>query len=172
MSTERSTSNILLPLRAVQILFAIILLGLTGYLANATNGSFRNFYYESPGQVSFNVFNSVWTILVGAALLVIPLKFAGSKANHHYGALALDALTMIFWFAGFIALAVWTNRTFNFGGFEVRGRVYNVAVAASVFAAFEWLLFVATTALSALHSNRARGSITKSNTAATPAANV
>jgi hypothetical protein len=31
MSTERSTSNILLPLRAVQILFAIILLGLTGY---------------------------------------------------------------------------------------------------------------------------------------------
>jgi hypothetical protein len=87
------------------------------------------------------VFNSVWTILVGAALLVIPLKFAGSKANHHYGALALDALTMIFWFAGFIALAVWTNRTFNGSGFRFRGREYNVAVAASVFAAFEWCVY-------------------------------
>jgi hypothetical protein len=88
--------------------------------------------------VSFNVFNSVWTILVATALLVIPMKFAGSKVNHHFGALALDALTMLFWFAGFIALAVWTNRTFNVDGFEFRGRVYNVAVAASVFAAFEW----------------------------------
>jgi hypothetical protein len=31
MSTERSTSNLLLPLRATQIVLAIIILGLTGY---------------------------------------------------------------------------------------------------------------------------------------------
>jgi hypothetical protein len=107
-------------------------------VANALTDSYAGIVFEAPGNVSFNVFNSVWTILVGAFLLIVPLRFAGSKVNHHFGALALDALTAIFWFAGFIALAVWTNRWHNAGGFIVTGRIYNCAAAASVFAAIEW----------------------------------
>jgi hypothetical protein len=156
-------------------------------VANALTDSYAGIVFEAPGNVSFNVFNSVWTILVGAFLLIVPLRFAGSKVNHHFGALALDALTAIFWFAGFIALAVWTNRWHNAGGFIVTGRIYNSArhyrtpsstaicinqQQVLILTSLCRLLFTATTVLSGLHSNRSRGSITKSNTAATPAATV
>lgn len=50
--------------------------------------------------------------------------------------LALDALTMLFWFAGFIALAVYHS---NLG--ECRGRVCDDLVAAIVFGAFNWYVF-------------------------------
>lgn len=49
-----------------------------------------------------------------------------------YAILAVDAVTMIFWFAGFIALAVFL------GDRVCYGNVCNCAKTAAVFAAFEW----------------------------------
>lgn len=48
--------------------------------------------------------------------------------------LGLEALTMLFWFAGFIALAVYISEDTFCGG----GRVCNTMKAAAAFGAFEW----------------------------------
>ena len=70
-------------------------------------------------------------MLVTIYLAVSPVYF--SRFTHKYAILALDAFTMILWFAGFIALAA-------FLGALTRciGRVCEAAQAATVFAAFSW----------------------------------
>jgi len=77
------------------------------------------------------IFTSVWTLLVLIYLILAPLRFA--HLAHKYGILAAEAVTMIFWFAGFIALAVLLTDI----GCR-RGNVCGAAIAGDVFAAFEW----------------------------------
>lgn len=143
---------ILLVLRALQFLFALIVLGLTGHLAN---------YDYSPSQVNFMVFNAVWTMLVLIYLAIIP-RFVQRFAHVHV-MLALDALTMLFWFAGFIALAVLYHDIVGVANFEyfagcgALGDYCGVTEAAVVFGALEWLLFLVTTVISAMDSFRSRG---------------
>lgn len=129
---------IVLGLRGVQVLFSIIVLGLTAYLVDA--------YLWTPASVSFMLFTSIWTLLAVAYLVLSPTRFP--KAAHKYAILGVEALTMLFWFAAFVAVAArwgdswWAGR---------RGTFYGSGVAAIVFSAFTWLTFVATTALAALH---------------------
>lgn len=54
------------------------------------------------------------------------------RLAHGFVLLAVDAITMIFWFAGFIALAVWISNHIAGGNSTIK--------AACVFAAFEWLV--------------------------------
>ncbi len=77
------------------------------------------------------VFVSVWTLLVLPYLALAPTMF--SRFANKYAILALDALTMLFWFASFIALAVYRDDWGN-----CRGRWCNTLTAAAVFGAFEW----------------------------------
>ena len=118
-----------LSLRAIQILFAIILLGLTAYLVNFFND--KTVQGDSPSRVNFMLFNSLWTILVASYLLFAPRL--SHPLNHKYAILGLDAVTCIFWFAGFIALAVLYHDLI----FCV-GHICSVMVASAVFGAFEW----------------------------------
>lgn len=91
-------------------------------------------YGDVPSELSFIVFVSVWTMVVTIYLLVAPLKFP--RLAPVIAVLALDALTMLFWFAAFIALAVWkSNLDFCFG------RICNTIIAGIVFGAFEWSVF-------------------------------
>lgn len=98
---------------------------------------FNQVYYylndvDVPSEVSFIVFVSVWTMVVSIYLLVAPLKFP--RLAPVIAVLALDALTMLFWFAAFIALAVWkSNLSVCFFG-----RICHTIVAGIVFGAFEW----------------------------------
>lgn len=62
---------------------------------------------------------------------------------------------MIFWFAGFIALAVLLG---NIGCGSHYGPC-RAAEAATVFGAFEWLLWLATTAMSALGLREREGAV-------------
>lgn len=78
------------------------------------------------------IFTSVWTLLVVAYLIVVPITFASTYANHKFAILGVEAVTMIFWFAGFIAWAAWLDDRY------ATGRVGGSAKAAAVFAAFEW----------------------------------
>lgn len=55
-----------------------------------------------------------------------------AAAAHKFGILAAEALTMLFWFAGFIAMAVWLTDRLCYGS------ICNAAKAATVFAAFTW----------------------------------
>jgi hypothetical protein len=77
----------------------------------------------------------VWTLLVLLYLILVPWRFSGLLERDKfagYSIVILEGLTMIFWFAGFIALAVWLGNRVCFG------RVCSAAKAATVFAAFEW----------------------------------
>ena len=59
---------------------------------------------DSPSEINFLIFVAVWTLLVLAFLLLAPKFFP--KAAHNLVILALEFITMLLWFAGFIALAV------------------------------------------------------------------
>ncbi|KAL8762343.1 MAG: hypothetical protein Q9184_001650 [Pyrenodesmia sp. 2 TL-2023] len=139
-----------LVLRALQLLFAIILLGMTGWLISTTADTYFGYNIGSPSELSFMLFTSIWTIFPALTYLVLAPRFLPLSGNNKIIQLAMDAITALFWFAGFIALAAWYNGSFNCGTF------CSVVVATCVFGAFEWLLFTATTVLSALDWNRTR----------------
>ena len=88
------------------------------------------------------IFTSVWTILVLIYLGLAPRFF--TRFAHVHAIAALDALTMLFWFAGFIALAVLYHDIVAVANFEyfsgcgVLGDYCSVSEAAVVFGALEW----------------------------------
>ena len=91
------------------------------------------------------VFTAVWTLLVLIYLALAPRFF--STVAHPIAMLGLDALTMLFWFAGFIALAVWHHRAEDvyvgdgyeyFQACSIVGGYCREIEAAVVFGAFEW----------------------------------
>ncbi|KAL1311154.1 hypothetical protein AAFC00_001356 [Neodothiora populina] len=149
--------NILLPIRIAQAVLAIIVLGLTAYVTNWWHGYWRSL---GPDEVNFLVFASVWTILALIYLVLAPMRF--QKFAHMFAILAVEAVTMIFWFAGFIALAVFLGDRICFG------HICGSAKAACVFAAFEWVLFAVTTTLSALDVFGARRNSGHSNKTSAP----
>ena len=55
------------------------------------------------------------------------------KLAHKFAILALDAVTMIFWFAGWVALAVFKNNLLL-----CYGSICHDLTASIVFGAFEW----------------------------------
>ena len=86
----------------------------------------------APASENFLLFCSVWTILALVYLVIAPLHFP--TAAHKFGILAAEFLTMLFWFAGFIAVAVLLT---DIGCSRYWG-VCRASEAATVFAAFEW----------------------------------
>ncbi|GAB7354403.1 hypothetical protein MBLNU459_g4898t1 [Dothideomycetes sp. NU459] len=139
-------TKLYIPLRVAQAIFTIIVLGLCGDVANWW-GSFWHAY--SPSEINFLLFTSVWTILALLYLILAPWLFP--QAAHKFGILAAEALTMLFWFAGFIALAAFLSVRACWGS------VCTAAKVATVFAAFQWLLFAISTLLATLHVLRTRG---------------
>jgi hypothetical protein len=143
--------NFTLPLRIAQGFLALLVLGLMSYVVSNWNGPYGSW---SPAEANFLLFVSVWSLLAVAYLIIAPARFP--TAAHKFGILAAEAITMIFWFAGFIAFAVlltdWGCR---------RGSPCRTSQAAVVFAAFEWLLFSATTIMASLHVWRTRDGTSK-----------
>jgi hypothetical protein len=84
----------------------------------------------SPVEFNFLIFSSVWTLLALTYLTVVSARFP--RLAHRFATLGADALTMTFWFGGFVALAVFLSSRVCFGN------VCNVAKAAVGFAALEW----------------------------------
>ncbi|KAF1990631.1 hypothetical protein K402DRAFT_324260 [Aulographum hederae CBS 113979] len=121
--------SFILPLRIAQTVFAIIVLGLTAYVANWWTGYWHD---SAPAEINFLLFASVWSLVALIYLVVAPLKFASHPMSHKFAILGAEAVSMLFWFGGFIALAVFLSNRVCFG------HVCNVAKAATVFAAFEW----------------------------------
>jgi hypothetical protein len=113
----------------VALVFTIIELGLDGYVVSVFH---NDFYYGSPSQANFILFNCIWTLLVLLYVGIAPLYF--TSIFHRLASLALEALTMLFWFAGAIALAVWVGGPVDCGGNHFCGAVE----AAVAFAFFIW----------------------------------
>lgn len=129
------------PLRLAQAILTIIILGIMAYVVNQFDGYW---WSSSPSQANFLLFCSIWTLLVVAYLVVAPLRFPA--ASHKFAILAVEFVTMIFWFAGFIAYAVFIT-----GCDRVGTSVCRASEAGVTFGAFEWVLFLVTTFMAALH---------------------
>ncbi|KAE8375892.1 membrane-associating domain-containing protein [Aspergillus bertholletiae] len=128
--------------RVVQVVFAIIILGLTAYIVSVYNND----------TVNFMLFNSIWTAFVATPYLALaPVHFP--QIAHRFVIPAVEAITMIFWFAGFIALGVLLPAPMF-----CHWSACNCAQAATVFGAFEWALFATTTVVAVLGALRTRSS--------------
>ncbi|KAH8778696.1 membrane-associating domain-containing protein [Diaporthe sp. PMI_573] len=128
---------LILALRAVQGVFAVVILGLTAYVANWYNVDTLT---SSPSQVNFLVFVSLFSLL-SVAYLEGVTKFK-PQFSHPWAVLALEVTNVLFYFAGFVALAVFLTHLLF-----CRGAVCGSARAATVFSSFNFLLWTATAAL-------------------------
>lgn len=122
-------ANVLIGIRAVQAIFALIVLGTAAYVAHWWYGAWHAY---SPPEYSFLIFTALWTLLVLVYLILVPLRFSNSVLHHKFVILALEGLTTLFWFASFIAAAVFLTGRVCWGG------ICSTAVASTVFAAFNW----------------------------------
>ena len=105
-------------------------------VANDYNGGYYARGNASPSQVNFMIFCAVWSILAVAFLILSPRYDTQARhIGHKFTVLAVDAVTAIFWFAGFIALAVLIGVP-NCGTDHVCGSLQ----ASVVFGAFLWLV--------------------------------
>ena len=91
----------------------------------------HSIWSASPSQINFLLFVALFTLLSLLYLALAP-RFA-PRASHPFAILALDAILWVFWFAGWVALAVFHNRL-NL----CWGNVCRVMVAAIVIGALEW----------------------------------
>jgi len=157
-----------IALRALQLIFAIIVIGTDGYAIHVFRGhtvyehfKFGNFYdyYGVPDAWGFLLFCAAWTFLGIIFLLITGISFA-DHALIGYIRVAVEAVAFLSWLAGFIAVAV------NIGSNACPADENHCGSlkAATVFGALEWLLFVITTILTIKlvfnSSRRARTSTT------------
>ncbi|KAK4935221.1 hypothetical protein LTR10_023683 [Elasticomyces elasticus] len=140
-----------IALRALQLIFAIIAMGTDGYAIHAYRGhtvyqhfEFGNFYeyYGVPNAWGFLMFCAAWTFLGVIFLVVAEISFANHKLIG-YIRVAVEVVALFSWLASFIAVAV--NIGSNVCPEEENG--CGSLMAATVFGALEWLLFVITTIL-------------------------
>jgi len=139
--------NFMLPLRGAQCVFTIVVLGLTAYVSNWWANYWRDM---SPTEINFLLFSSVFSLITTTYLSLAALNKLPAAASNRFILLGADATTMTFWFAGFIALAVFLSSRVCFGN------VCNVAKASVAFGAFNWLLFAISTGWAGVYTFRRR----------------
>lgn len=86
----------------------------------------------SPSQVNFLLFVSVWTLVLALPYLTFSYRYFPDAA-HKFGIFAAEFVTMVFWFGGFIALAVFTTEFLG-----CSAPVCGAGQAATTLAAIEW----------------------------------
>ncbi|KKK25756.1 hypothetical protein P175DRAFT_0479484 [Aspergillus ochraceoroseus IBT 24754] len=132
---------IMYPLRAVQAVFALIVLALTGHVINQARGG--------ADTINFMLFNGIWTLFIVVPYFIVAPMFLPVVA-HRYAVAAVDGVTMIFWFAGFIALATDLPAASTCGHYGLCQELQ----AAVAFGALDWALFVGTLVLSIMAALR------------------
>ncbi|KAE8153722.1 marvel domain-containing protein [Aspergillus avenaceus] len=143
---------IYLLVRGLQLLFAVIVMGLDGYAIHGYRGHAvdvndpvfdgdATLYAGVPAAWGFLMFCAVWTFPV-----VIFHFFESGLASRPllgYVGLLSEAVAVLSWFAGFIAVAVNVGTTNScMSGQNSCAEVK----AAAAFGAFAWLLFMVTAA--------------------------
>lgn len=116
--------------RVCQILFSLIALGLNASVIHWFNTHER--VGGPPGYLILLVFSSVFTILISAPYTTFAPKYFPAYINR-YASLAVELTTTVFWFAGFIAGAVWLGTIDICAGFICSNARAGVAFAAFMF---------------------------------------
>jgi hypothetical protein len=63
--------NIVLPLRAVQVVLSLVVIGLSAYVVSW----YRNIHTSSPAQINFLIFAALWSIFSVVYLEVVTKFF-------------------------------------------------------------------------------------------------
>lgn len=126
---------------------------------------FGNFYayYGVPNAWGFLLFCASWTVLIIIFHLIAETSFA-DRALIGYIRVAVEAVAVLSWLAGFIAVAVQIATDTCSTGKSSCG----LLKVATVFGAFEWLLFMITaaqTVILVLSSRKPRTSMTRPSAA-------
>ncbi|KAB5585979.1 membrane-associating domain-containing protein [Coniochaeta sp. 2T2.1] len=151
--------GLVLPLRIVQVVLSLVVLGLSGYVANWYNVDTLT---SSPTQINFLIFAGLWSI-VSVGYLELVTKFF-PRASHPWAALAFEVSNTLFFFAGFIALGHFLSILLF-----CRGTVCAAAQADTAFAAFlfcTWGVTVFLAARDVFKTGFPRRSATAGNAAA------
>ncbi|KAL2429981.1 hypothetical protein ABEF95_013662 [Exophiala dermatitidis] len=136
-------------LRALQIIFAIIVMGTDGHAIHVFRGhtvyehtQFGTFdeYYGVHNAWGFLMFCAAWS-LPGVIFVIVAGIMFGDHTLIGYIRVAVEVVALLSWFAGFIAVAVSIGS--NACPAEEHG--CGSLEAAIVFGALEWLLFTITT---------------------------
>lgn len=137
--------NWVLPVRGLQALLSLVVLGLMAYVASWWSSHWRQL---SPTEVNFMIFSPVWSLVALAVLIVVPWKLprAADAQVPKLLLLVLEGVTMLYWFGGFIALAVFLSDRICFG------TVCSVAKAGTAISAFQWVAWAVTTVFSVLRT--------------------
>jgi hypothetical protein len=73
---------------------------------------------SSPSEINYLIFAPAWSLLSLIPLLLVPLKFShlvdGSKGVR-WALVGAEGLVVLFWFSGFVALAVFLSGRICFG---------------------------------------------------------
>lgn len=116
-------------------------------------------YYGVPDAWGFLIFCAGWTVLIVIFHLIVGICFADC-ALIGYTRVAVEAVAVLSWLAGFIAVAIQIS-TYTCSA----GNSCGPLMAATVFGALEWLLFMVTAALTVMlifnSSSRSRISTAK-----------
>ncbi|KAL2202193.1 hypothetical protein CC79DRAFT_1401873 [Sarocladium strictum] len=121
-----------LTLRGVQVALAIGNIAVSSYLIDWYLTRTR---FSSPHIFNFHLVAPLISILSILYLELTP-RFA-PRATHAFAALAIEALNVIFYFSGFIALAVFLTQLSFCNGPQCMAGQANVALSAASFLA--WL---------------------------------
>lgn len=136
---------VLLGLLAAALVTSVIELGLSAYLCSVGFYAYTGIYdpydgtydpelfrVSAPGQFAYLVFDSIWSLLVAGALVliafVLPPRFNPNGKVLGIVTLVLTFITMLHWLAGFGALAAY------FAGFHL----YHTLAALLAFAVISW----------------------------------
>ncbi|KAI4257665.1 MAG: hypothetical protein LQ352_001564 [Teloschistes flavicans] len=139
--------SIILIIRVIQLLLAIILIGLT---ACSTFSLFPFLSSKDPetnnksvppvvhklylNTTNFLLFASIWTVFPALTYEALELRYPQyQRVLNPSNSKGFNFVTAVFWFGGFIALAVfYRDLDYCFG------KVCGVMVATIILAAFEW----------------------------------
>ncbi|KAK0610540.1 hypothetical protein B0T17DRAFT_658322 [Bombardia bombarda] len=131
----------------VAAVFSIIELGLMAY---GIRHPLLPPLVGSPSVESFMLFNAIWSLVVLVYVGLTPLYYA--RVFHGLAAVVLEWITMIFWFAGSVAFAVF------WGAPSCRADTYCGSVEAAIaFGFFLWALFLVLVVIDTIEVMRARG---------------
>lgn len=145
-------------IRVVQLLLAVVIMGLVGNTINGANKLFGNSQVvrNNTEPLAFVIFCCVWTLLVNAYLLVTPIFLP--VAYNMWAHLVLEVVSWIFWLAGWASTASWAaDWASYFDG--TTGKVFGYwgsSAAGAAMGAIMWVLFTVTLVFFCLRLNAHR----------------
>ncbi|KAH6848382.1 membrane-associating domain-containing protein [Chaetomium sp. MPI-CAGE-AT-0009] len=146
MKLANMSFPLMLLIRVSQGVFALLVIILSGYVANWYRTATA---FPSPSQVNFLIFGGAWSFISLACIELLP-RFL-PRIPKPYIAAPLDLTNALFHLAGFAALAGFLG-----GLLFCHGDVCHAAQAAAAFSAFSFAVWSASAALTYLEALKIR----------------